>query len=297
MEPIERPKGQKGTKMNYKIGEMNEMLVKREAAFGVYLEAGSGNSDDDILLPNGSMEGDAKKIGDIVNVFIYRDSEDRIIATMKEPLALVGQVARLKVVDLTSNGAFIDIGLERDVFVPRKETKYPIEAGKTYLFKMYVDKTERLSATTDVNGALELPEEGTFEKDQMVQATVLAKQQNNAYQMAIDDKYKAVMFENEYFSKVVPGETIEVRILKFLEDGKPSLTLRKPLKEERLDLKGQIMAALKAEGGSIPYNDKSTPEEIKARFNTSKNYFKRALGNLMKEGKVTQDEEGTHLKK
>lgn len=282
--------------VNYKIGEKNELQVKREAAFGVYLDAGTGNTSDDVLLPKGSMTGPVR-VGDRIPVFIYRDSEERIIATMKETLITLGQVRRLKVVGSNPSGAFIDIGLERDVFVPKKEQKYPLEMGKDYLFKLYVDKTDRLAASTDVFGALELPEEGLFQKDQTVTASILARQQNGVLQAAIGDRYKAVMFKDEYFTEVEPGDTIEARILKFLDDGKPSLTLRSDLRTERLELKDEILKALEEEGGSIPYNDRSTPDEIRKRFNTSKNYFKIALGNLMKAGRIYQDETGTHLKK
>lgn len=280
--------------VNYKIGEMNEMVVKREAAFGVYLEAGSGSTSDDVLLPRGSITGEVK-IGDIVPVFIYRDSEDRIIATMKQPLILVGEVKKLKVVGVNQSGAFVNIGLERDVFVPKKEQKYTIEIDREYLFKLYVDKTDRLCATTDVNGALLLPPEDKFQKDETVNVTILTRQQNGVLQAAIDDTYKAVLFKEEYFTEVNPGDTVQARILKFLDDGKPSLTLRSDLKTERLDIKQLILKALKEGDGSIPYNDKSTPDEIKRKFNTSKNYFKIALGNLMKDGKVTVDETGIHL--
>lgn len=282
--------------MNYKLGEINEMTVKRDAPFGVYLEAGTGNTSDDVLLPKGSMT-DEVKIGDIIPVFVYRDSEDRIIATMKQPLATVGEVRKLKVVGSNMSGAFISIGLERDVFVPRKEQKYPIEIGGEYLFKLYVDKTDRISATTDVNGALELPPEDLFEKGDTVTVTIFGRQQNGALQAAINDTWKAILFRDEFFQDVNPGDVIEARILKFLDDGKPSLTLRSELKQERQDLKQEILAALREAGGSIPYNDRSTPEEIRRRFNTSKNYFKMALGNLMKAGKVYQDESGTHLGK
>ncbi|KAF5045645.1 Conserved virulence factor B [anaerobic digester metagenome] len=282
--------------MNYKLGEVNEMSVKREAPFGVYLDAGTGNTSDDVLLPAGSMTQKVE-LGEIIPVFIYRDSEDRIIATMKEPLIRVGEVRKLKVVGSNQSGSFINIGLERDVFVPKKEQKYLIETGKEYLFKLYVDKTDRLCATTDVSGALELPPEGTFERNDTVTARIVGCQQNGALQAAINDTYKAILFKDEFFTDVQPGDVIEARILKFLDDGKPSLTLRSELKKERQDLKQEILSALRAEGGSIPYNDRSTPEEIKQRFNTSKNYFKIALGNLMKTGKVYQDETGTHLKK
>lgn len=281
---------------DYELGILNVMTVKREADFGVYLDAGTGNTSDDVLLPKGSMT-EPVKVGDIIPVFIYRDSKERIIATMKETLITVGEVKKLKVVGSNESGAFINIGLERDVFVPKKEQKYPIEEGKEYLFKLYVDKTDRLCATTDVNGALMLPPEGMFEKDELVTVTIFGRQQNGALQAAIDDTFRAILFKDEFFTEVEPGDVIEARILKFLDDGKPSLTLRSELKKERQGLKHEILSALREGNGFIPYNDRSTPEEIKQRFQSSKNYFKMALGNLMKEGKVTQDETGTHLVK
>ncbi|PKK39382.1 hypothetical protein ABB02_01615 [Clostridiaceae bacterium JG1575] len=282
----------------YTIGAINQLMVKREAPFGVYLEAGTGSTGDDILLPTGSMvlsDGAALTLGDEVSVFIYRDSEDRIIATMNPPLITLGEVRLLEVVGGNASGAFVSIGLERDVFVPNKEQKYPLEKGRRYLFKLYVDKTQRLAATVDVYGALPLPVPGQFSTGQMVEARIVGRQQNGALQAAIDDQWKAVLFASEYFEDVQPGDVLPAKILKFLDDGKPSLTLRKDLKSERLDLKGEILTALKQAGGTIPYNDRSTPDEIRARFKTSKNYFKMALGNLMKEGKIRQDEAGTHL--
>lgn len=281
----------------YDIGRFNEMNVVRKADFGVYLGAGTGSTSDDILLPNGSVVGEIPEIGDTVRVFIYRDSEDRIIATMKEPLITVGEVKKLKVVEINDIGAFISMGLERDVFVPRKEQKYMLEEGKEYLFKLYLDKSKRLAATTDVNGALEVAPEGTFEKDQEVQGTVYSLQPGDTFFVALGDTYKSVLNRDEYFEEINPGDVIKARILKILEDGRPVLTMRSDLKTERLELKDVILKKIKENKGSIPYNDKSTPEEIREEFKTSKNYFKIALGNLMKSGLIYQDEKGTHIKK
>ncbi len=281
----------------YDIGRFNEMNVVRKADFGVYLGAETGSTSDDILLPNGSVMGEIPEIGDTVRVFIYRDSEDRIIATMKEPLITVGEVKKLKVVEINDIGAFISMGLERDVFVPRKEQKYMLEEGKEYLFKLYLDKSKRLAATTDVNGALEVAPEGTFEKDQEVQGTVYSLQPGDTFFVALGDTYKSVLNKDEYFEEIKPGDVIKARILKILEDGRPVLTMRSDLKTERLELKDVILKKIKENKGSIPYNDKSTPEEIREEFKTSKNYFKIALGNLMKSGLIYQDEKGTHIKK
>lgn len=279
----------------YEIGKFNEMKVVRQASFGYYLDSETGNSSDDVLIPLGSILVDKINIGDLIRVFIYRDSEDRIIATMKEPLITLGEVKKLKVVDLTPSGAFVSMGLERDVFVPKKEQKYPLEVNKDYLFKLYLDKSKRLAATTDVNGALETAEASTFNKNDEVKGTVYTIQGDGTIFVAIDDKYKAVLNKGEYFEDLKGGDLISAKVLRVLEDGRPLLTTRGNLREERLDVKDEIMNFLKEEGGFIPYNDKSTPEEIKDKFKTSKNYFKRALGNLMKEGLIRQDEKGTYL--
>lgn len=279
----------------YEIGKINNMKVKREASFGFYLDAETGSTSDDVLLPKGSLNDRAVKLGDYVDAFVYRDSKDRIIATLKTPLITVDEVKKLKVVGINPTGAFVSMGLERDVLVPKKEQKYPLEVGKEYLFKMYVDKTNRLAATTDVNGALILPEPDTFEKGQEVKATLYGYQTNGSLYAAVDDKYRGVMLRSEFFTEVKPGDAITAKIIKILEDGRPSLTLRSDLKTERLEVKDEIMKRLKENEGFIPFNDQSTPEEIREEFQISKNYFKMALGNLMKAGLITQDEDGTHL--
>lgn len=281
----------------YELGKFNEMTVKREAAFGFYLDAATGSTSDDVLLPKGSLDGNHVKIGDIVNAFIYRDSKDRIIATLKTPLITLGEVKKLKVVGNNHTGAFVSMGLERDVLVPKKEQKYPLEVGKEYLFKLYVDKTNRLAATTDVNGALELPPSDKFEKGQDVEAIVYGYQTNGSLFVAVDNIYKGVMLKSEFFTEVKPGDVINAKIVKILEDGRPSLSLRSDFKTERLELKDEILKKLKDNDGFIPYNDKSTPDEIRNEFHISKNYFKIALGNLMKAGLITQDETGTKLVK
>lgn len=280
----------------YEMGKMNQMTVIREASFGYYLDSKTGNTDDDLLIPNGSLNGNKIKIGDTVSVFVYRDSSDRPIATMKQPKILVDEVKKLRVVGRNGSGAFIDMGLERDVFVPKKEQKYFITEGKEYLFKMYVDKSGRLAATTDVNGALDTAPPDEFKKDMEVKGTLYGVQTNGALMVAVNDLYKAYIPKSDFFEDLEMGSTVSAKIFKITEDGKLALTMRTSLKDERLELKEHILKELELNGGTIPYNDKSTSEEIREKFKTSKNYFKIALGNLMKIGKIYQDEEGTHLK-
>lgn len=277
-----------------KIGEYNELEIVREADFGYYLDGGTGKSSDDILLPKGNALGKELKKGDVINAFIYRDSKDRKIATLKEPKITVGEVGYLKIVGISKVGAFANFGLERDVLVPLKEQKYNLQKDKEYLLYMYVDKTGRLAATTDIDRYLEIMEDVNVGDE--VSGIVYGYQTNNSLMIAIDGKYKGVILKNEYFTNIKPGDTVHCRVKKLYEDGMVGLTPRKKKLEERNELQEKILKFLKENDGIMSYNDKSTPEEIKKVFNSSKNYFKMALGGLMKEGLIKQDELGTRLK-
>ncbi|MCB2293028.1 DNA-binding protein [Clostridium algoriphilum] len=276
------------------IGDLNSLTVVRRAEFGYYLGAGTDNTSDDILLPMKSTVGRALKIDDEVEAFIYRDSSDRLIATLKRPLAKVGDLAYLKVVDMTPIGSFVEIGLERDILVPFKEENYSLETGKKYLFYIYLDKTGRLAATTFIDKYLY--ETDSYNIDDEVEGTVYGIQTNGTLMIAIDDIYRAVILKNENYTSITPGDRLSVRVKKYYEDGKMDVTARKPRLEERDVVEEQILEYLAKSNGSMPYNDKSSPDDIKKIFKTSKNSFKRALGGLMKSDLITQDEDGTTLK-
>lgn len=276
-----------------KIGEYNELTVARKADFGLFLNAETGNTSDDVLLPINDVKDKEVSIGDTLKVFIYRDSKDRPIATLRTPYAIVSDIAYLKVISNTKIGAFLDFGLERDLFVPIKEQKYLIEPDKYYLFYVYLDKTGRLAATTDIDDYLRPGDETMLGKE--VSATVYGFQTNGSAMVAVEDEFKGIILKNEYFSRVTPGEKLKLRVKKVFEDGKLSLTPRKAPKEERLGLEDKIYKYLKTHNGFMPYNDKSSPEDIKKTFHESKNYFKNALGGLMKKGLISQDKEGTKL--
>lgn len=277
------------------IGQFNKMKVAREADFGYYLDRETGNSSDDILIPKNNLEGKELIVGEEVNAFIYRDSRDRLIATLKEPLAVVGDIALLEVKSNTKIGAFVDFGLERDILVPMKEQKYRMIDGKKYLVYIYVDKTGRLAATTDIDkylDELEEPKKGTE-----VSGIVYGYQTNDSLRVALDNKFRAVVLKNEYFTNIKPGETVKGKIIRVYEDGIVGLSLRNHKLKERNDLGETILEYLKENDGVMSLNDKSTPDEIRNIFKTSKNYFKMALGGLMKKGLIEQDEFGTRLKK
>ncbi|AJA48236.1 hypothetical protein CPAST_c21660 [Clostridium pasteurianum DSM 525 = ATCC 6013] len=276
------------------IGKFNKLEVVRQSSFGYFLNAQTDNTSDDILLPNNNCNDTKIDVGDIVEAFIYRDSKDRLIATLKKPYALAFELAYLKVVSVTKIGAFVDFGLERDLFVPLKEQNYSLIPGNKYLFYVYVDKTDRLAATTFIDEYLENTEEYLVEND--VEGIVYGFQTNGSAMIAVENKYRGVILKNEYFSKLTPGEILKLRVKKHFEDGKMSLTPRKPPKDERLALEETILEYLKDHNGFMPYNDKSSPEDIKSIFHQSKNYFKNALGGLMKQNLIFQDKDGTHLK-
>jgi predicted RNA-binding protein (virulence factor B family) len=277
-----------------KIGDYNKLKVVRESKIGYYLDAETGNTSDDILLPIKSALGKELSIGDEVEAFIYKDSQDRTIATLKEPLAKVGDLAYLEVVDKTKIGYFVDFGLERDILVPFKEENYFLQVGKKYLFYIYLDKTDRLAGTTYIDKHLH--DTDTYDIDQEVYGTVYGIQENGTLMVAVDNLYRGVILKKEYYNEIKPGDVVKVRVKKYYEDGKLDLTVRKERLAEMNDVEEKVLSYLKEHDGFMPYNDKSSPEDIKEVFETSKNAFKRALGGLMKKGLITQDSRGTTLK-
>lgn len=277
------------------IGKYNKLEVKREKDFGFYL---GNEGKEEVLMPKSMLEDKNLEIGEEIEVFVYRDSKDRPIATFKKPIATVGEVAYLKVVFQTEFGSFVDFGLDRDIFVPLKEQRFKLHKGNKYLFYIYVDKTGRLAATTQVDSYIITAEEGgkEYKTGDDVIAQVYSRGENGTINVAIDSKYKGIILPNEYYTEIYPGTEMQLRVKRIYEDGVIGLTPRKPRLAEKDTLEEEILKYLRKSGGFMPFNDKSKPEDIKAKFNTSKNYFKMALGGLMKKGIIVQDEEGTRLK-
>lgn len=277
-----------------RIGDYNILKVDREKDFGFYLT--DLESKQDVLLPKSLCEGMNVEVGQEREVFIYRDSKDRPLATFKKPIAKVYDVAYLKVVHQGEFGAFIDFGLDRDIFVPLKEQRYKLRTGNKYLFYIYLDKTDRLAATTHVEPYVDVNEDPEAYKvgDEVV-AMVYSRTPAGTVHVAVDGQYKGIVLPNEYFGEIFPGDELNLRVKIIYEDGVIGLTPRKTRLSERDELKEKIITYMRKNGGFMPFNDKSNPEEIKATFGASKNYFKMALGGLMKEGKLTQDSEGSRL--
>lgn len=274
------------------IGYYNKLKVGKKVDFGYYLEDKFG---DEVLLPNSNAKEHNVEVGEMLDVFVYRDSKDRLISTLKKPLITVGQIAYLEVVSQSSIGAFVNIGLERDLFIPLKEQSFKLKTGKKYLFYMYVDKTDRLAGTTKIHDYLDIAEKGKYKVNDEVKVIVYDTAENGTLKIAVDREYIGLILINEHLEYIYPGEEITARIKRVYDDGILGVTTRKKRLDARDELADRIINYLKENGGYMPYNDKSSPEEIKKEFNTSKNYFKMTLGGLMKKKLITQDKEGTRL--
>lgn len=274
------------------LGEYCTLKVSKKVEFGYYLEDKFG---DEVLLPNSAAKGHEIEEGNELEVFIYRDSKDRMISTLKKPYITVGKIAYLEVVSQSTIGAFVNIGLERDLFIPLKEQGFRLKEGKKYLFYMYVDKSDRLAGTTRIDAYVKLAEEGKYKISDEVSAIIYDTNENGTLNVAVDGEYRGLILANEHFEYINPGEEIQGRIKRIYEDGTIGISTRKKRLDARDELSERILETLRENGGFIPFNDKSSPDDIKREFNTSKNYFKMTLGGLMKQKLITQDKEGTRL--
>lgn len=275
------------------IGKIQTLKVSNIAKIGAYLDAGTGEQNDNILLPNNQLPETIEE-GDEVEVFVYRDSEDRLIATRKTPLVQAGELAILEVKDTTRIGAFLDIGLERDVLLPFKEQKYKVLPGKKYLVGLYIDKSGRLTATTYVSKFLS--SDSPYQKGEWVKGTIYSINKEIGALVAVDNKYKGLIPRSEVYKELKVGDSVECRIIRVRDDGKLDLGTREVAYKQMDSDSEMILEKLKKYDGFMSLNDKSNPEEIKDRLKISKAAFKRAIGRLLKEGKIVQTEKGIKLK-
>lgn len=233
------------------------------------------------------------KIGDYLEVFIYRDSEDRVIATIREPLAKVGDLAYLKVTARTKIGAFLDIGLERGLLLPFSEQKFPLEVNRSYLVYVYLDKSDRLSCTTDIYE--HLTSDSPYQKNDKVTGTVyLVKPEIGAF-VAVDNKFLGLIPNSEYFNDLKIGDIVEARVIRVREDGKLDLTPRE-LSFKQMDADANLLIKVMQDNqGYLPLDEKASPEDIERQFQMSKAAFKRAIGGLLKANKIVKTEAGLKI--
>ncbi|MCR5798583.1 MAG: S1 RNA-binding domain-containing protein [Lachnospiraceae bacterium] len=264
-----------------KLGEKQKLKIVDRKEFGVYLAENEGDKDRVLLpakqIPDGAGEGDE------IEVFIYRDSKDRIIATVHEPALTLGGLAKLTVKEIGKIGAFLDWGLEKDLFLPYKEQTYPIAVGDKVLVSLYTDKSNRLCATMKVYPRLE--KAVGLKKDDQVTGTVYEVSREFGAFVAIDDRYSALIPKKEV-ADVKPGDIVHARVTAVKEDGKIDLSVREKAYIQMSIDADRLVRYMEANNGRIPFNDKADPEIIKNTFGMSKNEFKRAVGNLLKSGKI-----------
>ena len=266
-----------------RLGEKQVLTVVKIVDFGVYL----GSDEERVLLPKKQVP-EGIEVGDPVEVFLYKDSSDRMIATTKEPKITLGELAVLEVADVGRIGAFLDWGLEKDLLLPFKEQTVKVEKGDRCLVSLYVDKSGRLCATMKVYPLLRT--DSPYKKNDMVRGTVYGISREFGVFVAVDDRYSALIPRREVYGRMFIGQQVEARVADVKADGKLDLSVRGRIPEQMDADAQQIMERIEKNGGSLPFTDKADPERIKMEFGMSKAAFKRAVGRLLKQRKITIDE-------
>lgn len=267
----------------FRLGENQTLVVVKEVEFGIYL-AEDGQSDTRVLLPAKQVP-EGTGIGDEIEVFLYKDSQDRLISTTKEAKLKMGEVAALTVESVQQIGAFLDWGLEKDLFLPYKEQIGKVQAGDNILVRLYIDKSHRLCAS--MTGLYDMLEtDSPYQRGDMVHGRVYEFGNDFGTFIAVDDKYSAMIPRHEDCSFLRIGDSIEARVSGVKPDGKLDLTLREKAYMQMDKDAELVLQALDEYAGVLPFNDKASPEVIMREMKMSKNAFKRAVGRLYKERKV-----------
>ena len=275
-----------------KIGKVQKLKIKRFTSVGAYLNI-DDSREDDVLLPKSQIPEEAKA-GDEIEVMVYNDSRDRIIATTKRAKAQVGEMAHLMVISQTKIGSFLDWGLEKDLFLPFSETVGAVEKGKEYLVGVYLDKSNRLCATMKIKDMLST--ESPYKENDKVKGTIYSINRDIGAFVAVEDKYDGLIPKKELLGVYEVGEIVEVRVTKVKEDGKLDLSLRDRAHLQMDKDSEHILLKLEERDGFLPLNDNTDPERIKKELNMSKSGFKRAIGKLYKEGLITIEDKGIKSK-
>lgn len=281
----------------FRLGEVQRLQIIKHVPMGAYLSLPDTLMESDeakelILLPKKELPENSEA-GDLIDVFIYKDSEDRPIATTTIPPLTLGKITTLKVVQATKIGAFLSWGLMKDLFLPFKEQTYRVKEGDIVLVSLYIDKSERLCATMKLYELLRT--DSGYQKDASVTGTVYELSDNFGAFVAVDNIYSALIPRNELFKRVYIGEKIHARVKDVREDGKLTLSLREKTQFQMDRNSLIIMESLTAHGGFLPYGDKSSPEVIRNEFEMSKSEFKRAIGRLYRDKKIVIKEDGLYI--
>ena len=270
-----------------KIGEKQILRIDKQVPFGVYLTGDVPN--ERVLLPRSQVpEGAA--IGDELEVFLYKDSEDRLIATRKEPKLTLHQVGYLTVIQVSRIGAFLDWGLDKDLLLPyHEQPRERVKEGQTVLVAVYLDKSERLCATMNVYPWLRT--DSPYQTGDQVTGIVYETSRNFGAFVAVDSIYSALIPRRELVRELKAGEVVQARVTSVKPDGKLDLSIReKGYLQIETDVE-TVLKMLNEGGGMIPFTDKAAPELIREKAHMSKNEFKRAVGHLLKENRISLEED------
>lgn len=274
-----------------RIGEEQKMRIAREVDFGVYLEPMEDfpGETEQVLLP-GAQVPEGTRPGDILDVFLYRDSLDRVIATAKMPKLKLHEVGYLTVRETGRIGAFLDWGLEKDLLLPfREQPKERVREGEEVLVAVYLDKSGRLAATMNVYPYLET--DSPYQKDDRVTGVVYETSRNFGAFVAVDSRYSALIPKRELMHELRVGETVSARVTAVKPDGRLDLSLREKAFLQMDTDAEKLVRMMQNQGGSLPFTDKAAPEFIRDRTQMSKNEFKRAVGRLLKQEKISIEED------
>ena len=278
------------------LGRYQLLTIVKKTEHGVYLNAPDGPDADRVLLPAREVpqmpagegaEGAIRPagIGDRLRVFIYKDSEDRPIATTAAVPLEIGGLAKLRVADTNAVGAFLDWGLMKDLFLPYKEQIGLVKKDEEVLVTLYTDKSSRLCASMHIYKALR--QDSPYKTGDLVKGRIYEVIDAFGAYVAVDDLYSALIPKTEIMNELFPNQMISARVTRVLPDGRLNLSLRQETYLQMDTDAESVLRLLTDTGGELPYGDKSSAEEIRAEFQLSKNAFKRAAGRLMKQGKIT----------
>ena len=281
---------QKITTMNIVLGKYNQLEVVKTVDFGVYL---NGGDDGEILLPTRYVPEGCKP-GDWVNVFIYLDNEERLIATTLQPKVQVGEFACLEVAWVNEYGAFLDWGLMKDLFVPFREQKQKMQKGHRYVVHAHVDEDSyRIMASAKVERYLS-KEKPSYQVGDEVDVMVWQRT-DLGYKVIVENRFSGLVYQKEIFQQLEPGVNLTAYVRQVREDGKIDLTLQRDGKQKVDEFSGVLLKYIQEHGGYTPLNDKSAAEDIYEAFGVSKKTFKKAVGDLYKHRLILLVEDGIRL--
>ncbi len=278
----------------FRIGEKQTLIVEKKVPMGVFLKEKEQVEEEHVLLPKSQVPRDVQT-GDAIEVFLYKDSEDRLIATCKEPGLMLHQVGRLRVREVGRIGAFLDWGLDKDLLLPFHEQPRDqrVQAGQEVLCAVYLDKSGRLAATMNVYPWLLL--QSPYQKGDTVSGTVYETSENFGRFVAVDDRYSALIPKKELIRELKVGDTVKARVANVRPDGKLDLSLRAPAADQMTEDAAVLLKKLQQNNGTLPFSDKADPDLIRREMQMSKAQFKRAAGRLLKEGKIRIGENSISL--